>query len=66
MLVLSRRVDESIMVGDEIEIVVLEIRGNRVRLGFKGPAEIPIVRSELLHIAEAVTAPLMNEQVCTH
>ena len=48
MLILTRRPGESIQVGDEIEISVLEIRGNQVRLGINAPAEILVLRSELL------------------
>ncbi len=47
MLVLSRKRGERIVIGDEIEVVVLEIRGDRVKLGFEGPREIPIHRKEL-------------------
>ncbi|HQX48917.1 MAG TPA: carbon storage regulator [Planctomycetaceae bacterium] len=46
MLVLSRKSDERIMIGD-IEVVILEIRGNKVRLGIKAPREISVVRTEL-------------------
>jgi carbon storage regulator len=48
MLILSRRIDESILIGDDIEVVVLEIRGNQVRLGVEAPAEITVLRDELL------------------
>ncbi len=47
MLVLSRKRGERIVIGDEIEVVVLEIRGDRVKLGFEGPKEIPIHRKEV-------------------
>ena len=49
MLVLSRKTNESIIVDDIIEIVVVEVRGNRVRLGVNAPREMPIVRSEIEH-----------------
>ena len=48
MLILTRRPGESIQVGEEIEISVLEIRGNQVRLGINAPADILVLRSELL------------------
>jgi carbon storage regulator len=48
MLILTRRPGESIQVGDEIEISVLEIRGNQVRLGINAPADVLVLRSELL------------------
>ena len=47
MLVLSRKANESIMIGLDIKVEVLEIRGNVVRLGIKAPREISVVRSEL-------------------
>ena len=47
MLVLSRKANESIMIGLDIKVEILEIRGNVVRLGIKAPREISVVRSEL-------------------
>ena len=48
MLVLSRRRNESVRIGKNIEVTVLDVRGDAVRLGFTGPAEIPIYRREVL------------------
>ena len=47
MLVLSRKMDETIVIGDEIEITVVAIHGNTVRLGFRAPPEISIHRGEI-------------------
>ena len=47
MLVLSRRKDERIMVGHEIEVTVLAVHGDRVRLGIVAPGEVRILRTEL-------------------
>lgn len=47
MLVLERRVGESIMIGDDIDVRVLKVDGKRVRLGFDCPADISVVRHEL-------------------
>jgi carbon storage regulator len=47
MLVLSRRMNESIVINHDIEVVVLEIQGNQVRLGFEAPAEVAIQRKDL-------------------
>jgi carbon storage regulator len=47
MLVLSRQRDQTVMIGDEIEVTVVDIRGDRVRLGFNAPAEVPVHRKEV-------------------
>ncbi len=47
MLVLSRHRDESIMVGDDIVITVIDIRGDKVRLGIQAPASIAVHRQEV-------------------
>lgn len=47
MLVLSRKVDEQVIIGGEIRITVVSIRGNQVRLGFEAPPSVPIFREEL-------------------
>lgn len=48
MLVLSRKLSERIMIGTSIEITVVKVEGNQVRLGFEAPGSLPIVRAELL------------------
>lgn len=48
MLVLTRKKDEGIRIGDEITIKVIALKGGGVRLGIEAPVEIPVVRSELL------------------
>lgn len=47
MLILTRRIGERVMIGDEIEVVVLGVKGNQVRLGFKAPKELPVHRQEI-------------------
>lgn len=47
MLVLSRKVDEVFMIGDEIRVTVIDVRGDKVRLGFTAPKSIPIHRREV-------------------
>jgi carbon storage regulator len=47
MLTLTRRVGESILIGDNVEIVVKEIRRNQVRIGIIAPLDVQIIRSEL-------------------
>ncbi len=47
MLVLSRKVGERILIGDQIAVTVVRITGGGVRLGIEAPAELPVVREEL-------------------
>ncbi len=48
MLVLSRKRDERIVIGDNIVITVVDVRGDKVRLGIEAPSEIPVHRQEVL------------------
>lgn len=47
MLVLSRKVGESLIIGNEIQLKVVEVRGNQVRLGVEAPADVSVIREEL-------------------
>lgn len=47
MLVLARRLNESIMIGDEIEVVVIDIKGDQVKLGIKAPRKVTVHRKEI-------------------
>jgi carbon storage regulator len=47
MLILTRRVGESVMIGDEITVTVIEIKGTQVRLGVAAPKAIPVHREEV-------------------
>ncbi len=47
MLVLSRKLNEVVIIGQNIEVVVLEVHGDRVKLGFRAPMEVSIHRSEV-------------------
>lgn len=59
MLVLSRQRDESIIIGDNIVITVVDIRGDKVRLGIQAPTEIPVHRQE---VYEAIQRENMRVQ----
>ncbi len=47
MLVLSRQRDETIMIGDDVEVTIVDIRGDKVRLGITAPREIQVHRKEV-------------------
>jgi len=53
MLVISRKINEKIKIGDDIEITVIGVDKNQVKLGIEAPKEVPILRSELI---EQITA----------
>lgn len=48
MLVLSRKKDEKIMIGDDVVITIVEVRGDKVRVGIEAPRDIPVNRSEVV------------------
>ena len=56
MLVLSRQLQESIMIGDDIMITVVNIRGDKVRLGFEAVADVKIHRMEVYNAIQAEKA----------
>lgn len=47
MLVLMRRTDEEIVIGDNIRVMIVDIRGDKVRLGVTAPADVPVHRKEV-------------------
>ena len=52
MLVLSRKRDETIMIGDEIEITVVDIRRDKIRLGITAPKSVPVHRKEVYEVIQ--------------
>lgn len=61
MLVLTRQRDESIMIGDDVVLRIVDIRGDKVRLGIQAPPEVPVHREEVfqairLHQSESRAA----------
>ncbi len=57
MLVLSRKLGEKIIIGDNITVTVLETTGNRVRLGISAPNEVRVLRSELVGVWDGPCRP---------
>lgn len=47
MLILTRRVNETLMVGDEVTVTVLSVSGNQVRIGVNAPRHVPVHREEI-------------------
>jgi carbon storage regulator len=52
LLVVSRKLSESIIIGDDIEVIITEIGSERVKIGIRAPKGIPIMRKELLETQE--------------
>lgn len=65
MLVLSRNKGEKIVIGNNIVVTVVDVRGDRVRLGFTGPSEVPIHREEVFRRLEAEQAEREQRDCCT-
>ncbi len=61
MLVLSRQRDESIMIGDDVEITIVDVRGDKVRLGITAPREIPVHRREVYEAIQREKAEKKTE-----
>ena len=47
MLILTRKVGETLMIGDEIEVTILSLKGNQVRIGVNAPKDVPVHREEI-------------------
>ncbi len=66
MLVLTRKSNQSIMIGDEIEVSVLSVLGEKVRVGIQAPRDIPVYRKEVyleIQQDEATSGPSSRDEV---
>ncbi|EPE74390.1 TPA: carbon storage regulator CsrA [Pasteurella multocida] len=62
MLILTRKVGESLFIGDDISITILNIRGNQVKIGIKAPKDVSVHREEIYQrIKQALEAPHVGE-----
>lgn len=59
MLVLSRKQGESIVIGEEVTLTIVEIRGDKVRIGIEAPRDIAVHRKE---VADAIAAALVKDE----
>lgn len=64
MLVLSRKKEEKIIIGDQITVVVIEIRGDKVRLGIDAPKDITIHRQEVYEAIQRENAAVKKCAIC--
>ena len=55
MLILTRRVGESLLVGDDVTITVLGVKGNQIRIGVDAPRDVAVHREEVLHRSQGET-----------
>ena len=62
MLVLARKTNESIMIGDEIELVVIEIKGDQVKLGIKAPKKVTVHRKEIFDEIKQANIGAVNQK----
>lgn len=65
MLVLSRKNGESVLIGDNIEVMVVDIRGDKVRLAFTAPPEIQIHRQEVFEAIQREKANAVSDKLAS-
>lgn len=63
MLVLSRRKDETIMIGDDIEITIVEVKGDTVRIGIAAPHSVSVHRKEIYEAIQRENREAARQQV---
>lgn len=65
MLALTRKTGQSIIIGDQIEITVVEVKGDQVRIGIKAPKEVSILRKEIYEEIQAENRAAVNSAKLT-
>lgn len=63
MLVLSRKVGQRVNIGYDVVVTLVEVKGNRARLGIEGPSAVPIHRSEIFERIQGSRDPCMNDSL---
>lgn len=63
MLVLTRRVGETLMVGDEVTVTILGVKGNQVRIGVSAPKEVAVHREEIYERIKAEEQTMRNRRI---
>lgn len=61
MLALARKINESIVINDDIEVTILEIKGDQVKVGINAPKSVPVYRKELYIQIQEANAEAVNE-----
>lgn len=61
MLILTRRVNESLVIGDNVTVTILGVKGNQVRIGVNAPRDVSVHREELAHKDDATSNPLADK-----
>lgn len=63
MLALSRKANESIVIGNDIEVTILEIKGDQVKIGIKAPKSVPVYREEVYEQIKAANKEAATDAV---